>query len=186
MQPLTWKVRTQQTTYIWISLAEARDMQNRDDPVHCSYPWKLWQNFEYFVLSCAINQSINVYSSKQPTGFSNRWRLAEPLVEHITIGAGVDMHKQENIIYRDYARWVQEPQTDLQTHPEPMEINSAKENREKDPKQPAGRGNCTQPPPWQPGTFCLKWPKFCVNFLGHIFAIKKLKKLRQTVRKVWR
>ena len=101
-----------------------------------------------------INQSINVYSSKQPTGFSNRWRLAEPLVEHITIGAGVDMHKQENIIYRDYAWWVQEPQTDLQTHPEPMEINSAKENREKDPKQPAGRNHCTQPLPWQPIALC--------------------------------
>ena len=64
------------------------------------------------------------------------------------------MHKQENIIYRDYARWVQEPQTDLQTQPVPMEINPAQENQEKDPKQPAGRGNRTQPPPWQPGTFC--------------------------------
>ena len=32
----------------------------------------------------------------------------------------------------------------------------------------------------------LKWPKLCVNFFGHIFTIKKLEKLRQTVRKVWR
>ena len=32
----------------------------------------------------------------------------------------------------------------------------------------------------------LKWPKFCIIFLGHIFATKKLKKLRQTAGKVWR
>ena len=41
----------------------------------------------------SINQSsINVYSLKQPTGFSNKWRLAEPLMENILVGTGVDVH----------------------------------------------------------------------------------------------
>ena len=33
---------------------------------------KLWKG----VKTLKINQSINVYSLKQPTGFSNKWRLA--------------------------------------------------------------------------------------------------------------
>ena len=40
---------------------------------------KLKQFWRYMKQNYTINQSINVYWSKQPTGFSNRSRLAEPL-----------------------------------------------------------------------------------------------------------
>ena len=101
-----------------------------------------------------INQSINVYSPKQPTGFSNRRRLAEPLVDNIEICTGVDIYTKVNIIYRRYAQQVQEPQHDPPTQPGPTEINPVQEDSMKDPKQPAGRNHCTQPLPWQPIALC--------------------------------
>ena len=100
-----------------------------------------------------VNQSINVYSPKQPTGFSNRRRLAEPLVDNIEICTGVDIYTQVNIIYRRYAQQVQEPQHDPPTQPGPTEINQVQADCRTDPRQPARRGHCTQPPPWQPSTF---------------------------------
>ena len=92
------------------------------------------QIFEYIclVFTLTINQSINVYSPKQPTGFSNRRRLAEPLVDNIEICTGVGI--QGNIIYREYAQQVQDPQHDPPTHPGPVDINQVQENCMKDPK----------------------------------------------------
>ena len=100
-----------------------------------------------------VNQSINVYSPKQPTGFSNRRRLAEPLVDNIEICTGVDIYTKVNIIYRRYAQQVQEPQHDPPTQPGPTEINRVQADCRTDPRPPASRGHCTQPPPWQPSTF---------------------------------
>ena len=93
------------------------------------------QIFEYIclVFTLTINQSINVYSPKQPTGFSNRRRLADPLVDNIEICTGVDI--QGNIIYREYAQQVQDPQHDPPTHPGPVDINQVQENCMKDPKK---------------------------------------------------
>ena len=110
--------------------------------------------FEYIclVFTLTINQSINVYSPKQPTGFSNRRRLAEPLVDNIEICTGVDIYTKVNIIYRRYAQQVQEPQHDPPTQPGPTDINQVQEDCLKDPKQPASRRHWNQPTPWQPST----------------------------------
>ena len=100
------------------------------------------------------NQSINVYSPKQPTGFSNRRRLAEPLVDNIEICTGVDIdNTYGNIIYRRCAQQAQDPQHDPPTQPGPIDINQVQEDCMKDPKQPASRGHHTQPLPWQLSTF---------------------------------
>ena len=106
------------------------------------------QIFEYIclVFTLTINQSINVYSPKQPTGFSNRRRLAEPLVDNIEICTGVDIYTKVNIIYRRYAQQVQEPQHDPPTQPGPTEIDQVQADCRADPRPPASRGHSTQPP----------------------------------------
>ena len=63
------------------------------------------------------------------------------------ISTGVDIHIKGNIIYRGYAQQVQEPQSDPPTQPRPTDINPVQEDCLKDPRQPASRRHCTQPPP---------------------------------------
>ena len=72
---------------------------------HMAHPFPTWNFFwgvHKFVLPPqSINQSINVYSLKQPTGFSNKWRLAEPLVDSMIISTGVDIHTKETSFTED-------------------------------------------------------------------------------------